>query len=172
MPPIIPELCIGLSLFVKMPYPANLDQEPHQERRPRRKQPSARLPDPRYATSRVDNHFFDDTLPDEELDAANRLIELAERCEIVLVIPHTVKRELDHPNTPNSVRMKSSRLVYTMDTGMGNKLGCQKCKRSCAVTRSQENTTRTQPIYTMPHYGRRHILSASINVFWPSRMKF
>jgi predicted nucleic acid-binding protein len=81
-----------------------------------------RAPDPRYAGVRVDANFFhDDIAPDERL-AANRLIELAEASELSIVIPHTVRSELDHPNTAAATRARAARLVHTLDTGMGNRV--------------------------------------------------
>jgi hypothetical protein len=77
-------------------------------------------PDPRYAGIRVDAHFFDDGIAPEERQAADRLIDLAEALTISMAIPHTVRTELDHPNTPISTKARAARLVYTLNTGMAD----------------------------------------------------
>jgi len=79
-----------------------------------------RPPDPRYAGVRVDANFFHDDIPSNERKAADRLLELAETMEISMAVPHTVRAELDHPNTPAAARERATRLIYTLDTGMAN----------------------------------------------------
>lgn len=86
----------------------------------RRRQPEAiRKPDPRYASIRVDSHFFDNHIDADQRAAADQLIELAEKLEILIAVPHSVRKELDHPSTPAHTRAQAARLPYTMDTGMG-----------------------------------------------------
>jgi hypothetical protein len=77
-------------------------------------------PDVRYAAVRVDNNFFDLSLEQTELAAAEKLLNLAERQAVSIATPHSVRRELDDPRTPAAVRARASRLPFTLDTGMGN----------------------------------------------------
>jgi len=79
-----------------------------------------RPPDPRYAGIRVDANFFHDDIDPSERHAADRLLDLAEAMEISMAVPHTVRVELDHPNTPVATRERAARLAYTLDTGIGN----------------------------------------------------
>jgi hypothetical protein len=85
-------------------------------------------PDPRYAGIRVDAHFFHDDIAPREREAADRLIELAESMLVSMAIPHTVRAELDHPNTPPEARLRASRLSYTMDTGEGDRARLNRAK--------------------------------------------
>ncbi len=66
------------------------------------------------------HNFFDNGLVLEERSAADELIDLAER-HIVSIVPHTVRTELDHPNTPASTTRRAAWLPHTLDTGMGNR---------------------------------------------------
>lgn len=73
----------------------------------------------RFAGVRVDNNFFDPSLPPDELAAADKLLDLSG--EIAIATPHTVRRELEDPRTPYETRERASRLPFTLDTGMGNR---------------------------------------------------
>src|SRR5690349_2055316 len=75
------------------------------------------LPDPRYASIRVDTHFFDDSIGTAERAAADRLIELAGALELTIATPHSVWKELDDPRTPAETRRRAAELIYTLDTG-------------------------------------------------------
>lgn len=88
--------------------------------RPRRLRAARSEPDPRYSAVRVDNHFFDDSLTPDERAAADQLIELGETCAISICIPHSVKTELNHPNTPLPTRARAGRLPYTLNLGGGD----------------------------------------------------
>ncbi len=77
----------------------------------------------------MDANFFHDTIPAEERAAADRLILLAEQMVLSIAIPHTVRRELDHPNTPLSAQRRANRLVYTLDTGLGDRSRLDKVRQ-------------------------------------------
>ncbi len=76
-------------------------------------------PNPRYAAIRVDAHFFDDSIDAKERAAADVLISLAEENVLSIAVPYSVRKELDHPNTPLNTRQCASRLPFTYDTGLG-----------------------------------------------------
>lgn len=78
-------------------------------------------PDPRFAGIRVDNNFFDSSIGSIERQAADQIIELAESLTLSVAVPHTVRAELAHPNTPAETRQRAARLPYTLDTGMGDR---------------------------------------------------
>ena len=65
-----------------------------------------RQPDPRYSSIRVDTHFFDNSIGLSERQAADELLKLAYE-DLSIAVPHSVRTELDHPNTPEATRMRA-----------------------------------------------------------------
>ena len=68
--------------------------------------------DPRYCQGCIDAMVLDQTggLDDE---ATDRIVELATACRINLLLPHSVQKELGHPNTPIVVKRRAANLLYT-----------------------------------------------------------
>lgn len=87
-----------------------------------------RPPNPHYASIRVDANFLDSDDPGEH-EAALSILRLARAREIPLAMPHSVKAEIDHPNTPAAVKQLASDLIFTYDTGMGNRAQLDVAKR-------------------------------------------
>jgi hypothetical protein len=77
--------------------------------------------DPRFAAIRVDNNFFQDGIGPVERDSADKLIRLSLAGELSICVPHSVKRELEHPSTPRKVYLRSIQLPFTYDTGLGSR---------------------------------------------------
>lgn len=75
-----------------------------------------RIPlDPRRTTNFLDSCAFNPKLPDEY--AASREIErLYDDEKIVLLITHSVEKEIEHPNTPADVKKKAFEMVRTLAT--------------------------------------------------------
>lgn len=76
--------------------------------------------DPRYCAIRVDTHFFDDSIGPSERTSADLLLDLAENGVLSIAVPHSVRSELEHPNTPPEALRRSVRLPFTYDTGIGS----------------------------------------------------
>lgn len=68
-------------------------------------------PDPRYSSIWVDANFFDDSIGPAERAAADTLVD----SDLIIAVPHTVRREVEHPNTPPKTRSRLSELPYTLD---------------------------------------------------------
>ena len=68
--------------------------------------------DPRYCNTLIDAHVLDrgGSLDDADVD---EILNLAEEGRITLLLPHSVKSEIEHPNTPPDVKRRAARLVYT-----------------------------------------------------------
>lgn len=78
--------------------------------------PFKRIPlDPRRTNNFLDSCAFNPKLPDEY--AASREIErLYDDEKIVLLITHSVEKEIEHPNTPADVKKKALEMARTFDT--------------------------------------------------------
>jgi hypothetical protein len=67
-------------------------------------------------------HIFLDSCafnPDEdEALSSESLCKNAESTGLMLEITHSVQREIDHPKTPNHVKSKASRLIYTIEENL------------------------------------------------------
>ena len=68
---------------------------------------------PYFSNSFVDANFFDKTDPVED-KAVDDILVLASNDEINLLIPYSVKYEIEHPNTPTDVKLKLSELIYSI----------------------------------------------------------
>jgi hypothetical protein len=65
-----------------------------------------RVLDPRYGNNHIDAHFLD-AVEGEEGHAVERILALYEGTEFTLLLPHSVKAEIDHPNTPAHVKARA-----------------------------------------------------------------
>ena len=72
----------------------------------------ARRVDPRCFNSFIDAHMLDRAGGPEEA-AVDRILALYDESKIGVLLPHSVKREIEHPNTPAAVKDRSRRFVYT-----------------------------------------------------------
>ena len=72
----------------------------------------ARRIDPRYFNNLIDANVLDRTGgPDDA--AVDRILELADAGEILVLLPHSVKSEIEHPNTPLEIRHRAAHLIFT-----------------------------------------------------------
>ena len=69
--------------------------------------------DPRYCNTHIDAHVLDrkGSLEDAVVD---EILSLYEESRIKLLLPYSVKNEIEHPNTPPDVKRRAARLVYTI----------------------------------------------------------
>ncbi|MDO8323893.1 MAG: hypothetical protein Q7T23_13230 [Phenylobacterium sp.] len=58
--------------------------------------------------------IFDDHIVPEQAAAVRRLVELEDAGEILLVMPASVKGELDHPNTSAAAKAAAIDHIYTI----------------------------------------------------------
>lgn len=68
--------------------------------------------DPRHG-----NNFIDANVLDQVGGAANavdQILALAEKDEFTLLLPYSVKNEIEHPNTPPEVKRRAARLIYSV----------------------------------------------------------
>ncbi len=72
--------------------------------------------DPRIHNSFVDANFWDNSGNSLEDDAMLQILDLAQQCEINLIIPFSVKEEIEHPRTPPEIKKLAAGLVYTIQT--------------------------------------------------------
>lgn len=72
---------------------------------------------PRITNNFLDSCAFDPKTPDEY--EASRTIEcLYNNNEIILIIAHSVEKEIEHPNTPEDVKEKARGMIRTLATGL------------------------------------------------------
>jgi predicted nucleic acid-binding protein len=72
----------------------------------------ARRIDPRIHNNFLDAHVLDRTGgPDDAL--VDEILVLARSLKISLMLPHSVKAEIEHPNTPAEVKRRALGLIYT-----------------------------------------------------------
>jgi hypothetical protein len=72
----------------------------------------ARGIDPRYVNNLIDAHVLDRTSGLQDA-AVDQILELAAGGEITVLLPHSVKTEIEHPNTPEDVKRRAIALIYT-----------------------------------------------------------
>lgn len=76
----------------------------------------AKRVDPRIHNNFVDANFWDNSGNPLEDSAMLEVLNLAERGEIDLVLPFSVKSEIKHPNTPPEIKRQAADFVYTLQT--------------------------------------------------------
>ncbi|MGA2366183.1 MAG: hypothetical protein ABSG12_11920, partial [Steroidobacteraceae bacterium] len=66
----------------------------------------------------IGNNFIDANALDHtggpEDAAIARILALADDGQLTLLLPYSVKAEIDHPNTPSEVKRLASRLIYSV----------------------------------------------------------
>jgi hypothetical protein len=72
----------------------------------------ARRIDPRYGSALIDAHILD-PLDTEETNAVDEIISLCEETHVNVLLPHSVKVEIEHPNTPARVKRRTQNFIYT-----------------------------------------------------------
>jgi hypothetical protein len=69
--------------------------------------------DPRFGNNFIDANFFDRTVGLEDA-ATDTIRELHEASAFTLLLPYSVKAELEHPNTPAEVKRKAQHFIYSI----------------------------------------------------------
>lgn len=68
--------------------------------------------------ARVGNNFIDANVLDRKGKAEDQpvdtILKLADDGEFTLLLPYSVKKELEHPNTPHDVKRRAVRLIFSM----------------------------------------------------------
>ena len=65
----------------------------------------------------LDSCSFDTNDPREQ-QACTKIFEWEEKGIVVPIVPHSVMKEIDHPNTPSWKKKKAHELVSTVDLGL------------------------------------------------------
>jgi len=82
-----------------------------------RKPFSNKVADPRYGNNHIDAHFLD-TVEGEQTEAVERILGLHQDGKFTLLIPYSVKVEIEHKNTPSHVKERARQFVYTESVGL------------------------------------------------------
>jgi len=75
-----------------------------------------RPPDPRFSNILIDANIVDEAFPADEVQAMDRLAEL-QSAGLGILLPYTVKNEINHPSTPASVKQLASSYIFSIDVG-------------------------------------------------------
>jgi predicted nucleic acid-binding protein len=65
----------------------------------------------------LDAHLLDEHIDSNERSAADLIFALAKDEGLSIFLPHSVKAEIDDPNTPAATRERASEFIYTMAVG-------------------------------------------------------
>lgn len=71
---------------------------------------------PRIHNSFLDANFWNETGSRLEACAMLEILDLAQRGEVNLILPFSVKAELEHPNTPPEIKQATSGMIHTLRT--------------------------------------------------------
>lgn len=65
----------------------------------------------------IDANFFDRTGEQEEIAAVDEILRLRSNEEdaFTLILPYSVKAEIEHPNTPDDVKLTAAEFLYTQE---------------------------------------------------------
>ena len=70
--------------------------------------------DPRIGNTLLDANALDETGDIAEDSAMREILRLHEQGAILLCLPHSVKAEMEHANTPAEIRRNAQRFIFTM----------------------------------------------------------
>jgi hypothetical protein len=73
--------------------------------------------DPRYGNNFLDNNALDRIAAPED-EAMEQVLALADAGEFTLLLPYSVRSEIEHPKTPPEVRRKAEQLPYSIRVGL------------------------------------------------------
>ncbi len=68
--------------------------------------------DPRYFNNFIDANVLD-RMGDGHDDAVDEMLSLYDDGKITLLMPHSVKAEIEHPNTPAKVKARAMGIIFT-----------------------------------------------------------
>jgi len=69
--------------------------------------------DPRYGNNFIDANVLDRTGGPEDA-AVDEILRLKDDGAFTLLLPHSVKAEIAHPNTPAAVKQRATLFIYSM----------------------------------------------------------
>jgi hypothetical protein len=69
--------------------------------------------DPRFGNNFIDANVLDRGSADYDV-AVDRLLTLAEQGKMTLLLPYSVKAEIEHPRTPAEVKSRAAGLQYSI----------------------------------------------------------
>ena len=73
--------------------------------------------DPRLDNNFIDANVLDRTGGPEDV-AVDEILRLYEGNALTLLLPYSVKAEIEHPNTPPEVKRKAARLIFSMQVDL------------------------------------------------------
>jgi len=85
--------------------------------------------DPRYHGTMIDAHLLDDIADDraDQRQARDAMVSIP-ITEMQIMLPHSVKAEIDHPNTPAIVKERASAFIYSFNTQIASANTLRKAK--------------------------------------------
>lgn len=69
--------------------------------------------DPRYGNNFIDANVLDRTGGPEDA-AVDEILRLRDESSFTLLLPYSVKAEIEHPNTPADVKRRAASFIYSM----------------------------------------------------------
>jgi hypothetical protein len=69
--------------------------------------------DPRFGNNFIDANVLDRKGSPED-NAVDAILRYAEAGEFTLLLPYSVKEELEHPNTPKEIKRRAAGLIFSM----------------------------------------------------------
>jgi hypothetical protein len=69
--------------------------------------------DPRYGNNFIDANVLDRTGGPEDA-AVDEILHLRDESAFTVLLPHSVKSEIEHPNTPAEVKRRAAGFIYSM----------------------------------------------------------
>lgn len=72
---------------------------------------------PQYTHSFIDSCAFN-PIDVKEGESSRRLLEEADENGFMLVVAHSVQKEVDHPNTPDDVKRLATQTIFTLPTSL------------------------------------------------------
>lgn len=72
----------------------------------------AKRMDPRFFNNLIDANVLD-VNDDNPAEVVDEVLQLAFDGKVILMIPHSVKAEIEHPRTPTEVKSRALGLIYT-----------------------------------------------------------
>lgn len=73
--------------------------------------------DPRRANNFLDSCAFDPKYAPEH-DAAQAIRALGNEAQVILNLAHSNQKEIDHPNTPEGVKLEAAGMIFTLETSL------------------------------------------------------
>jgi hypothetical protein len=72
---------------------------------------------PRYCHSFIDSCAFN-PVDNDEYTCSRKLLAGSDDGDFMLIVAHSVQKEIDHPNTPGDIKRLSSQAIFTLETNL------------------------------------------------------